>query len=93
MVSVQKIVDHQQFQKGMGFGFCENLDPQMQVEGKNAQQIKQRTALVLSLPEWSKTNTLSTKTAKPLSPKLSGYSHITTKGFDQIKSPLDNLDI
>jgi site-specific recombinase XerD len=21
------------------------------------------------------------------------YTHITTKGFDQIKSPLDNLDI
>ena len=21
------------------------------------------------------------------------YTHITTKGFDQIKSPLDNLDV
>jgi len=93
MVSVQKIGYHQQFQKGMGFGSCENLDTQMQVEGKNVEQIMQKAAVVLDLLERSNTNTLSTKTAKPLSPKLSGYSHITTKGFDQIKSPLDNLDI
>ena len=77
----------------MGFGFCENLDTQMQVEGKNVEQIMQKAAVVLDLLERSNTNTLSTKTSKPLSPKLSEYTHITTKGFDQIKSPLDNLDI
>jgi integrase len=51
MVSVQKIGYHQQFQRGMGFGFCENLDPQMQVEGKNVEQIMQKAAVVLGLLE------------------------------------------
>ncbi len=114
MVSVQKIGYHQQFQKGLGFGFDENLDTQMQIEGKNAQQIRQRAALVLGLPEMSCTDTLRHRFAthnlengvdlRYIQPMLGhenskatvrkhlGYTHIITKGFDQIKSPLDNLD-
>ncbi|MDO9153893.1 MAG: tyrosine-type recombinase/integrase [Paludibacter sp.] len=30
---------------------------------------------------------------RSLSRTLSGYTHITTKGFDQIKNPLDKLDL
>jgi integrase/recombinase XerD len=111
MVLVQKIGQHKQFQKGIGFGIGERLDTQIQIEGKNAQQIRQRAALVLSLPERSSTHTLTHSFATHIlengvdlryiqsmlghenSKTTEIYTHITTKGFDQIKSPLDNLDI
>ncbi len=58
MVSVQKIWQRNQFQIGRGLGLVENLDTQMQIEGKIALQIRQRAALVLSLPERSSMHTL-----------------------------------
>ena len=95
----------------MGFGFCENLDTQMQVEGKNVEQIMQKAAVVLGLLEkttmltlWHSFATHSLENGVDLryiqsmlghenSKTTEIYTHITTKGFDQIKSPLDNLDI